>query len=179
MEQKIPCEIIRDLLPLYVDGLTCEATKGHIEEHMSGCAECRECCGKLKAELMDGPQTGSENQKEIDYLKKVRRRGRTKLLTGVALAVILKLFGWGYPVGAYRVTYANVNEKLLSVGGVFEDPALAYRDYRLVNGEDGTTELVIYGCLSSFLNRENEVQLELDMTSVAEFYRPGIRSGTV
>lgn len=175
MEQKIPCEIIRDLLPLYVDGLTCEATNGHIEEHLSGCPDCRECCGSLKASLMDGPQPDREDQKEIDYLKKVRRRGRTKLLAGLlagvalmALAVLLKLFVWGYPVASYRITNVNINENLLSLGGVFEDPSLAYRDYRLAAGEDGSTRLVIYGCLSSFLNREKEFQLQIDMTSVAQ-----------
>ena len=175
MEQKIPCEIIRDLLPLYVDGLTCEATNGHIEEHLSGCPDCREYCASLKASLMDGPQPGREAHKEIDYLKKVRRRGRTKVLAGllagvalVVLAVLLKLFVWGYPVASYRVTNVNINENLLSLGGVLEDPSLAYRDYRLATGEDGTTKLVIYGCRSSFLNRKKEFQIQIDMTTVAQ-----------
>lgn len=34
MKQNIPCELIRDLLPLYVDGLTSEVSNREIKEHL-------------------------------------------------------------------------------------------------------------------------------------------------
>ena len=34
MKNKLPCEIIRDLLPSYVDGLTSEVTNEAICEHI-------------------------------------------------------------------------------------------------------------------------------------------------
>lgn len=52
MERKIPCEVIRDLLPSYVDGLTSETTDGLIEEHLENCAPC-----KKVLEAMQTPQS--------------------------------------------------------------------------------------------------------------------------
>ena len=36
----IPCEVIRDLLPSYVDKLTSEVTNDIVKEHLTGCKEC-------------------------------------------------------------------------------------------------------------------------------------------
>ena len=36
------CEIIRDLLPSYVDGLTSGESDRAIEEHLRDCGDCRE-----------------------------------------------------------------------------------------------------------------------------------------
>ena len=38
---KIPCAIIKDLLPLYIDGLTSEETNALVEEHLAECDGCR------------------------------------------------------------------------------------------------------------------------------------------
>ena len=51
MKQNIPCELIRDLLPLYVDGLTSEASNREIKEHLETCGSCRERYERMKREL--------------------------------------------------------------------------------------------------------------------------------
>ena len=43
MNEIIPCDIIQDLLPLYVDGLTRETTSRELEMHLARCSRCREC----------------------------------------------------------------------------------------------------------------------------------------
>ena len=35
------CEIIRDLLPLYIDGLTSIESNQEIEKHLKNCEECQ------------------------------------------------------------------------------------------------------------------------------------------
>ena len=42
MKQKIPCEMIQDILPLYVDELTSEVTNKEVEAHLAECEACRE-----------------------------------------------------------------------------------------------------------------------------------------
>lgn len=46
------CEIIRDLLPNYLDGLTSQASNEAIEEHLETCAECRRCLDSMREELV-------------------------------------------------------------------------------------------------------------------------------
>ena len=45
--REIHCEIIRDLLPLYVDDVCSEKSKDMIEEHLRGCEECRNYSFKI------------------------------------------------------------------------------------------------------------------------------------
>lgn len=38
---KITCNVIEDLLPLYVEGLTSDDTNFLIEEHLKTCTDCK------------------------------------------------------------------------------------------------------------------------------------------
>ena len=42
------CEVIRDLLPLYVDGVASEESRALIEEHLNTCEGSREYCRLLQ-----------------------------------------------------------------------------------------------------------------------------------
>ncbi|WP_329737179.1 zf-HC2 domain-containing protein [Clostridium phoceensis] len=48
------CDIIRDLLSLYCDGLCSEASKQEIEAHVAQCQECRACLAEMKEEFSRG-----------------------------------------------------------------------------------------------------------------------------
>ena len=41
---KMNCNVIGDLLPLYADDVVSEDTKCIVEEHLAECGECRERC---------------------------------------------------------------------------------------------------------------------------------------
>ena len=46
---KISCNVIQDIMPLYVDEIVSEDTKKLVEEHLKECEDCRkemEKCGK-------------------------------------------------------------------------------------------------------------------------------------
>ena len=171
MKQNIPCELIRDLLPLYVDGLTSEASNREIKEHLETCGSCRERYERMKRELEgEGIAALAEETREIDYLKKVRRRGLRKMLltaagilAAVALAIFVKLFVIGFPVDSYLITYMDVYEDTVRVGGVFYGSAQCYSRYRLAEQKDGTQKLVIYGTLPSPWNRDGAFNLEAEL----------------
>lgn len=42
MDRKLACEIVKDLLPLYVDGMTSDVSAKSIESHLEHCADCNE-----------------------------------------------------------------------------------------------------------------------------------------
>lgn len=178
MEQKmkgpIPCEIINDLLPLYVDGLTCDETNRQIREHMESCEPCRGNFQRMK-EAFAGEESEKRkaDRQEIDYLKKLRKKGFKRILLGAVLAIVfvlmaafLKLFVIGYPSNAYQITYVDVREQQLALGGSFYDSASVYNRYKTIQRRDGTTELVLYVCLPSAWNRSGVFNLDIDLSQI-------------
>ncbi|MBR5339145.1 MAG: DUF4825 domain-containing protein [Lachnospiraceae bacterium] len=87
---RIPCDVIRDLFPSYIDGLTSEASNKEIREHLQECEECRKILASMKGEeeafVPEEPE-----KKEIDYLKKNKKRNLMIVLFSVLGAVLLAL----------------------------------------------------------------------------------------
>ena len=72
MKNDLTCGVVQDLLPSYVEGLTSPESNTAVERHLSGCPDC----AQLRAALAGAPeQAAPEDTKEVDYLKKVKRRG--------------------------------------------------------------------------------------------------------
>ena len=73
------CEIVQDLLPLYVDGACSEASAEMVQEHLEICADCREIyaqmCSHTNEEILQKEKDGivkrherKESQKVIKYI---------------------------------------------------------------------------------------------------------------
>lgn len=164
MRNEIPCEVIEDLLPLYVDNLTQSGTNQIIKEHLKECESCL-----IKYENMTG-QLGKEElkeeapQAEIDYLKKIKRKNQNKIVLAtlstilIGAAIILtKLFLIGSPIGDYKTITEAAGGKL-RITGEISDTSKAFRRYEIKDGE-----LVIYGTPSSFLNYRRQFALEYEL----------------
>lgn len=67
--EKINCDIIRDLIPSYVDEVCSQATREYVEEHIQSCGECRLIAARLRGQTLAGEKL---EQKELDGLKKIR-----------------------------------------------------------------------------------------------------------
>lgn len=82
------CEIIRDLLPLYVDELTSPESNALIETHLETCPVCRMELERMRraASLPEDAQTQNINYKKA--LKSQLRRMKLKI-TGTTLASVL------------------------------------------------------------------------------------------
>ena len=50
--KEISCNIIRDILPLYVDEAVCEETKELVEEHLFTCEDCRKEAEMMKKSVV-------------------------------------------------------------------------------------------------------------------------------
>lgn len=99
---KYPCEIIRDLLPLYVDDVVSEESRSAVDEHLTECDSCREMRDELRANnvINDDSCENCENKEEkimTDSLKKVKLQINRKQRRAIALAVaavLVVLGGW-------------------------------------------------------------------------------------
>lgn len=81
MDDKLPCEIVRDLLPSYADALTGEVTNAALEAHLAQCPDCARLYEEMKA-----PEIASEPE-NIDYLKKVKNRTRRVVAIVICLCL--------------------------------------------------------------------------------------------
>lgn len=71
-EKELACEIVRDLLPLYVDGMVSDVSKKSIDNHLEHCTECSEIYQDMACHLeMETPPTEISDVKR--FLNKTKK----------------------------------------------------------------------------------------------------------
>ncbi len=152
----IPCEVVRDLLPSYADGLTDEKTRAIVEEHIAGCDECR--AALLAMRESEEPER-DDGKKEIDFLKKNRKK--TAIIAAVAascaivlalLAVLLKLFVIGRGAGGESLrVFLEVDGNSMSIKAEAADPDRAVSALSFTE-TNGTVAVSARTVVKSFLH---------------------------
>ena len=84
---KLNCEIIRDLLPSYIDGLTSQESNRLVEEHLESCAECREYLKEMQADLSSEASV-EKNKKAIRPFRKLNRRVKMSVEASGSIATL-------------------------------------------------------------------------------------------
>lgn len=87
MKTTLSCEIVRDLLPSYIENLTSEKSTEEIKAHLDTCPQCR----ALLKEMTSGEPEPEEVQPEIDYLKKVKLSKRRIAVLAVCAVLVTGL----------------------------------------------------------------------------------------
>lgn len=92
---KNECEIVRDLLPLYAENMTSDASNELIETHLKTCAQCRE----LFAEMTKDSAVTERQEPELPlksfaktYQKK--KRGFALFIGSLCASVLIALYAW-------------------------------------------------------------------------------------
>lgn len=141
MKNNIPCEMIRDLFPSYIDKLTSHVTNQMIEEHLMDCSECSHILESMKEPSME--PVDNENKKEIDFLKRTRKKIRG-IITGsifaaiavVAVVLLTRLFLIGAYINSdYIACTVNVDGDVLMLSGAVSDERLGISNVEIVEEE--------------------------------------------
>lgn len=112
------CNIVRDILPLYVEDMVSEDTASFVEEHLESCAECREELAELKksAEIADMSKPVPVNYvNEAAPLKAVKKRLRRRQMLMILLSFVVTVVligGVGFILFLWGVPAASENFKL-------------------------------------------------------------------
>lgn len=88
---KIPCEVIKDLFPSYIDGLTSDKTNKAIEEHTASCSDCARSLKLMRGDTGMDIQPGEDDEKEIAFLKKTKRMQNIAFISSMAAVVLCAL----------------------------------------------------------------------------------------
>ncbi len=85
---KDECGIVRDLLPLYAEGMTSEASDNFVKEHI---AQCSECAKELRKIQWSNEQIHQEGTEAILELKTLKRKLRLRKYRSIAAAILCLL----------------------------------------------------------------------------------------
>ena len=121
---KLPCYLVRDLLPLYKDEACEPETAADVREHLEGCPDCRTLWETLQtAAPLEEAVDQAKAQEQAAALRRVKhtqqkRRVQTILVT---LLVVILLGGGGLGLYFHAVeTYLEYPQE--SILGVEEEP---------------------------------------------------------
>ena len=156
---ELSCAIVEDLLPTYVERLTSEETNMGAKE--------TEAAG----------QNAEETAREVDYLKKVRHRGRRRIMLAVLATLLVlaagfaaKVFIIGSPLDADGVAVSSQEEDdTLRVHISSRGSGNAFWDWT-VDNQDGVVTITARSVLVSPLFRDGGGTVEVPLEGVTEIW---------
>lgn len=108
MEKKM-CEIVGDLMPLYVDDVCSEKSKQLIERHLEECETCKQLLETMKLEV-NIPTNKEQSLEDVKIIKKVKKR---IWIERIVIAVLVLIVTGSFLFGALlrlAGTYKNMND---------------------------------------------------------------------
>lgn len=110
---KNECPIVKDLMPLYIDGAVCDDSREFMADHIARCPACAEVYGEMKTEFrFRNAQQERASQAELEEaalrVKKRRERRRAQLaMVCLVLGAALCLVGMEW-YGEYYHSYSQL-----------------------------------------------------------------------
>ena len=110
MKKELTCGIVQDLLPNYIEKLTCDETNRAVEQHMDICRNCKEIHEQMAADIKN---TKKVPVIELKFLKRVKR---TRLLAALLCIVLTFVLSALIYTSEYNFRY----DKSSLAGGITE-----------------------------------------------------------
>ena len=96
MSDKMSCNVIRDILPSYIDGVCSEESAKCVEEHLKTCQDCKEIYEAMKSDMKVG-YAGKGNisvdtekiMKEVSSRMAADVRKKTNIYRAIIIAIVL------------------------------------------------------------------------------------------
>jgi hypothetical protein len=131
---KITCNVVKDLLPLYVDDLTSEDSTNIIEEHAKECTNCKELIATLKTEI-EVPEVNMQlsNNSYKKLFKKIRNRIISFISIALVIGVLVGIFGGSFMDG--RRSQASAKKFFKSLAQQNYEQAFEYVHYYDVSSD--------------------------------------------
>lgn len=83
------CNLVSDLLPVYLDGKASEETKKLITNHIESCSECKEMYDAMSADVSVSKEPKGQSRKKMRPLVKVIIG---VICYGIIMSVLLTIF---------------------------------------------------------------------------------------
>jgi len=111
------CEIIKDLLPLYIDDACSSESKKSVEEHLQECIDCNIELANLKSEISNTGQL--KYRDEANPLKTIKKKNKIKLaITSIFVVVLTLMLSFFYLLNfkGFSKIFPDPNFKVTEIG---------------------------------------------------------------
>lgn len=87
------CEIVQDLLPMYVEGLTSESSNQFVEEHIDSCPECLNYYKTIKEDLpLEETSYSHAEIEDQELIKDIKQRIKNRTFIVALVGILIGLF---------------------------------------------------------------------------------------
>ena len=131
---KIECDIVKDLLPLYVEQISSEASNRVIEEHIAECEQCKTIYQEMKSPKLHIQYDREPAESFHKYVKKGKRKLGVKVAVITAAVILLLVIVRLVAIGALVAFLALDGVK----AEVYEDTDVSH--YMWYMGENAKEE---------------------------------------
>lgn len=146
---KVSCEVIQDLIPLYAEDMLSEDSKELVDSHLDECEECSEYLESLKRMNVLPVETDTQPLKKIrkEIQKKKWYAVMVAVLTTLLLGILITIFTTTPQYIPYSDTVVTINEmenEFISV--VFDEEVAGYnvKSYPNETGENSSFHLTTW-----------------------------------
>ena len=162
------------LLDAFLDGETTPEETAEVRAHLADCPDCT----RLRADLAGETPPPPEEVKEVDYLKKVKRRGRRRVVAAVAVTVLVlalgiaaKLFLIGSPASRESLSWTTSTKVpgQLDIGFYSDWSAAAFSHWNVTN-ENGIVCVSARKVLPSVFHDTAEHWEHISLSGVREVW---------
>ena len=121
------CNIVKDLLPLYIEELCSEDSRQYVENHLKTCEQCKESLTYLKySELC----VEAVEKKEINAFKKLEKYISGRMMVSYFLFLVVLVIGVGILLGTasqapLAMYYILLTAVMLATGFTFHNVSIA------------------------------------------------------
>jgi len=176
---KIHCNIAKDLMPLYIDDVLSEESKEAVEEHLTGCEDCREYYRRMHGS--DLPESEAEAEEvlgrldEAERLKRLKRKMLLKrIITIAATAAVVILIIIAGDILIFHnpsyITYEDTGIRMTENGDMYVDkPYYGYNGVYWGKDDDGN-RIAVFFLTSSYYSRNWEKVSEINGQHVMRFH---------
>lgn len=114
MKSNLKCEVVKDLLPSFVEKLTCEVTNQEITEHLD---ECTDCSASFEAMKSPDKIVQVKNKSDVQYMIKIKRKHLITTIVSIIFTILVfvallqakyYLFEKTFPVPSSDITISDV-----------------------------------------------------------------------
>ena len=124
--KQIDCDIIQDLLPIYIDKTSSDSTNKLVEEHLKNCNSCSNMLNEINKKY-DSKKISAQ-EKQINYLKGFKKDKKMAVIKTILIFIIifLVLFLSQFYISEFGEFYIDVDKLPIQYCGKQDSSTLLF-----------------------------------------------------